>query len=293
LLRQGKSDEGVSILQQVFLEKLNRNDTVHGAELREAWSALPNADSAPPGKPEMDGLDLDGDRDYVILPSVYFDGRPPWTLEAIVWPVKIGQAIPANVSPVDWSSLVSATDAGSIALDTSRGRWAIELYTATIPTGDWIESYAVAAARSEVSLRKWQHVAGVWDGQQLRLYLDGQLQETRNGVDYCTQLSLTPMFLGADPDSLFYREVAQGYLHGRLRAARISRAAEYTDSFPRPERLEKTPGTIGLYDFTIDTGRYAIDRSGHGNHGIIIGAKYAKDRIPDSASVNSESKEGE
>jgi hypothetical protein len=36
--------------------------------------------------------------------------------------------------------------------------------------------------------------------------------------------------------------------------------------------LQKTPGTIGLYDFTIDTGRYAIDRSGHGNHGIIVGA---------------------
>jgi hypothetical protein len=65
-------------------------------------------------------------------------------------------------------------------------------------------------------------------------------------------------------------------LHGRLRQARISRGIEYTDSFSSPERLEITPGTIGLYDFTIDCGRYAIDRSGHGNHGIIIGAKYAK-----------------
>jgi hypothetical protein len=27
---------------------------------------------------------------------------------------------------------------------------------------------------------------------------------------------------------------------------------------------------------TIDMGRYAIDRSGHGNHGIIVGAKYAR-----------------
>ncbi len=143
----------------------------------------------------------------------------------------------------------------------------------------------MAAARSEVSLRRWQHVAGVWDGKELRLYLDGQLQETRTGVDYCTQLSLTPMLLGADPESLFYNEIAQGYLHGRLRAARISRAVEYTDSFSPPERLEKTPGTIGLYDFTIDYGRYAIDRSGHGNHGIIIGAKYANDGIQGLAPV--------
>jgi hypothetical protein len=99
---------------------------------------------------------------------------------------------------------------------------------------------------------------------------------TRSGVEYCSSLSIAPMFLGADPDSMAYGDVAQGYLQGRLRVARISRSAEYTESFPQPEQLEKTPGTIGLYDFTRDTGRYAIDRSGHGNHGIIIGAKFAK-----------------
>ena len=87
------------------------------------------------GNPGMDGLELDGDRDYVILPRLYFDGRPPWTLEAIVWPVEIDQSIPATVSPVGWTSLISAADAGSIGLDTSRRRWAIELYTASIPTG--------------------------------------------------------------------------------------------------------------------------------------------------------------
>jgi Concanavalin A-like lectin/glucanases superfamily len=134
----------------------------------------------------------------------------------------------------------------------------------------------VAVAPTDVALHQWQHVAGVWDGKELRIYLNGQLQDTRSGVDYCSALSMAPIFLGADPDNLDFGDVAQGYLQGRLRVARISRSAEYTDSFPRPEQLEKTPGTIGLYDFTRDTGRYAIDRSGHGNHGIIIGAKYAK-----------------
>jgi hypothetical protein len=135
----------------------------------------------------------------------------------------------------------------------------------------------VARARTQVSLRQWQHVAGVWDGKELRLYVDGQLHDTRAGIDYCSALSLAPMFLGADPDNLAFIDVAQGYLHGRLRAARISRGVEYTNSFTRPDRLEKTPETIGLYDFTIDTGRYAIDHSGHGNHGIIVGAKFAKE----------------
>jgi hypothetical protein len=276
LLRDGKTGEGVEILQEFLLDKIRRLDSPDAAELLKAWPGMPDAESAADGRPGMDGLDLDGDRDYVILPRVYFDGRPPWTLEAIVRPVEIDQSIPASVSTIGWTSLISATDGGSIGLDTSRQRWSISLYTTRVPTGDWRESYSVATARTEVSLLEWQHVAGVWDGKELRLYLDGQLQETKSGVDYCSSLSMTPLFLGADPDNIDYGDVAQGYLHGRLRAARISRGAEYTDSFPRPEQLEKTPGTIGLYDFTTDAGRYAIDRSGHGNHGIIIGAKYAK-----------------
>src|SRR5262249_8589453 len=104
LLRQGKSDEGVVVLQALFREKLGRSDSPDAIELREAWQGLPNVAATADGEPGMDGLDLDGDRDYVILPRLYFDGRPPWTLEAIVRPVEIDQSIPANGSPVSWTS---------------------------------------------------------------------------------------------------------------------------------------------------------------------------------------------
>jgi hypothetical protein len=293
LLREGKQEEAIPILQALMLEKIHRPDTPFGTELRAAWSGITDRQITARGKPGMDGLDFDGNRDYVMLPRLYFDGRPPWTLEAIVKPMEIDQWIPANESSIRWTSLISSANGGSIGLDTYQRRWAIELYTTIAASDDWTKSYSVANSRSEVALRKWQHVAGVWDGLELRLYLNGQLQETRTGVDYCSDLTLLPMFLGADPDNLEFNDVAQGYLHGRLRAARISRSAEYTDSFPRPERLEKTPGTIGLYDFTIDDGRYAIDRSGHGNHGIIIGAKYAKDGSQDAVAQGSESEEKE
>ena len=291
LLRLGKGDEGAAILQEIFHEKLAISDQSDAIELRKAWPGLPAVDARPSGNPGMDSLELDGDRDYVILPRLYFDGRPPWTLEAIVHPIEIDQSGTPSGSSVSWTSLISATDAGAIALDTKRRRWSIELYATGAPSDDWTESYAAASARSEVALGEWQHVAGVWDGHELRLYLNGQLQETRPGVDYCTSLSLAPMFLGADPDNIAFMGVAQGFLHGRLRAARISRATKYTSSFSPPEQLGTTPDTIGLYDFTIDTGRYAIDRSGHGNHGIIIGAKYAKAGFRDSLPVDGESKE--
>jgi hypothetical protein len=267
------------MLHEFYVEKLRQAESPYAVELLKVLPALSDAIADDVIQSGMDGLELNGNGDYVILPRVYFDGRPPWTLEAIVKPVEIDASNPATGSPAGWTSLISATDGGSIGLDSIRRRWSIELYTAGIPGAEWIDNYASASARTEVALGKWQHVAGVWDGKELRLYLDGELHDTRGGVHYCSTIAFSPLFLGADPSNLAYgAEVAEGYLHGRLRDARISQAVEYTDSFAPPERLEKTPGTIGLYDFTIDTGHYAIDRSGHGNHGIIMGAKYAKSK---------------
>jgi hypothetical protein len=277
MLRQGKLADATPMLHEFYVDSLKRAGSPEADELLAVWPTLPAVAATLDGTPGMDGLEMDGDSDYVVLPRLFFDARPPWTLEVIVWPVEIALSNPKSGSPAGWTSLVSAANAGSIGLESLRQRWTIELYAAGIPGAEWVDNYASAMARFEVPLRKWQHVAGVWDGKELRLYVDGQLQDTRHGVDYCTQLSLTPMFLGADPANPSYsRRVAEGFLHGRLRGARVSRAVEYTDSFSPQERLEKTPGTIGLYDFTIDTGRYAIDRSGHGNHGIIVGAKYAR-----------------
>jgi serine/threonine protein kinase/tetratricopeptide (TPR) repeat protein len=277
LLRGGKSDEATPMLHEFFVDRLKRSAAPDAAELLAILPTLPRAKATVDGTPGMAGLDLDGDNHYVVLPRVFFDARPPWTLEAIIWPEEIDPSNPQTGSPAGWTSLISAADAGSIGLESIKQRWAIELYAAGVAGAEWVDNYASATSRIEVPLRRWQHVAGVWDGKDLRLYFDGQLQDTRRGVTYCTQLSNAPMFLGADPANLaFVEQVAEGFFHGRLRCARISHSAEYTDSFSPPERLDKTPGTIGLYDFTIDTDRYAIDRSGHGNHGIIIGAKFAK-----------------
>jgi serine/threonine protein kinase len=277
LIRGGKSAEATPMLHEFFVDRLKRSAAPDAAELLAILPTLPGAKATVDGTPGMDGLEMDGDNDYVVLPCMFFDARPPWTLEVIVWPAEIDPSNPQSGSPSGWTSLISAADAGSIGLESLKQRWTIELYAAGIAGAEWVDNYASATARSEVPLRRWQHVAGVWDGKELRLYVDGQLQDTRRGVTYCTQLSNSPMFLGADPANLsFVEQVAEGFFHGRLRCARISHAAEYTDSFSPPERLEKTPRIIGLYDFTIDTGRYAMDRSGHGNHGIIIGAKFAK-----------------
>jgi WD40 repeat protein len=269
LIGQGKVSEGTDILRDLFEEKLRRLDTPEAIDLRNAWSKLPDKTANFDGSPNMSGLNFDGDQDYVVLPNLQFDGRPPWTLEAIVRPIEIEQ------HSVRSTSLVSINDRGGIGVRTNQGKWAIELFANSIVDGDWRNDYVRAIAQKPPEMNQWQHIAGVWDGHELRLYVNGQLQETKQGANYCTRLSGGPFFLGADPAGLNPDEIAEGYFRGRMRAARISRGIEYISSFTAEERLEKTPGTIGLYDFTIDTGRYAVDRSGHGNHGIIVGATFA------------------
>ncbi len=270
LLRQGKYDEGVAMLGGVWKEKLQMMpDAPDAALLLAAWD-VSAAKTPEHSEPRGEGLEFNGSSDYVLLPTVYFDGNPPWTLEAIVNLEEVDQA------PGGWTSLVSAADFASISLGTNQRRWALDLHAASHDFMAWTDNYRTAFAQQPPPLSVWQHVAGVWDGHELRLYIDGQLQQTVPGVDRCARLSESPLLIGADPQDIFVLRVAHGFLHGRIRCARVSRAAEYTESFPKPEQLKSTPGTMGLYDFTIDTGQYAIDQSRHGNHGIIVGARFVR-----------------
>jgi serine/threonine protein kinase len=273
LLQAGDAaaEKGSEILRSRLENKLGLIATRESNELRTLLPGLASAGSKARAVEGQDGLQFDGD-DWVIVPDLQFDGLPPWTLETIVRPDEIDQYVdsPGN----RWTSLISATQAGSFGLETLQGKWAIDLYTAGLFDQDWTKNYSSTLAKAPPELNRWQHIAGVWDGKELRLYVNGTLQGRTSGVTACKGLSGFPFFLGSDPGKMRDDQIAQGFFHGAMRAARISHGVEYTESFAPPERLPATPKTLALFDFTIDTGRYAIDRSGHGRHGIIVGAKF-------------------
>src|SRR4029079_10048008 len=81
----------------------------------------------------QDGLYFDGAGDYVILPNLHFDGRPPWTLETIVNPVEI------DSSSDGWTSLVSTAEGGSIALEALTDKWSFDIYATGAGSDRWCQ----------------------------------------------------------------------------------------------------------------------------------------------------------
>jgi hypothetical protein len=268
LLRLQREKEAVPLLSDLHQSKLKRTNTGESRLILELWKGLHDAEPDPRGDTGYAGLSFDGNG-YIMIPQLHFDGHPPWTLEVIAKPAAVAEGD-------DWTSLVSATDGGSIGLESNGGKWSISLYTRDGFSQRWQENYSTAFADEPVSIGTWQHIAGVWDGSELRIYVNGNLDQVCESVDYCTQLSEGPFFVAADPDDISSSSIAQGHFQGIIKAVRISRAALYSDSFTSPKVLEKTEDTICLYDLTSESGEIAIDRSGHRNHGIIINASYER-----------------
>lgn len=111
---------------------------------------------------------------------------------------------------------------------------------------------------------RWTHLAGVFDGEELRLYVDGTCvaREEARG-------SRTPnphaFWVGADPDR---SGAPTDFLEGSVDEVRISVGARYGDAtFTPPRALEPDADTRLLLSFGCDLGPFVIDRSGHGAHG--------------------------
>jgi hypothetical protein len=115
--------------------------------------------------------------------------------------------------------------------------------------------------RAELNRR--MHVAGVCDGDTLRVFLDGQRAAYTAPGGFAAAPNGATARLGED-------------FPGLVREVRISRSARYRDAFPPPPRLESDPETVALYRCDEGEGNQLIDSSGNGSHGTIVGARWVK-----------------
>ena len=130
-------------------------------------------------------------------------------------------------------------------------------------------SYVSCIGATVMSSGAWHHIAGVYDGSQMRVYLDGVL-------DGSAMATMTPgnntTGLRIGKSSFLYNP---NYLNGRIDEVRVSNAALYSSNFTPSAHLGATSSTKGLWKFD---GQTANDSSGSGAHGSLQGsAQYSTD----------------
>ena len=113
------------------------------------------------------------------------------------------------------------------------------------------------------SLDDVTHVSHQYD---VRLYLDGKLQQTVAETSGKHQRSRFPLMMGSDPDD---KGRPQRFFHGVIHQLRVSAIPRYTVDFEPEKQLQADKHTEALYRMQEDTGSELKDLSGHEHHGTI------------------------
>jgi hypothetical protein len=110
---------------------------------------------------------------------------------------------------------------------------------------------------------RWYHLAGVFDGSEVRLYVDGQLVASRKGTGARTPNAL-PLVVGADVGE---KGAANSFLPGKVDEVRVSKVARYSgDSFTPQRRFQPDSDTLLLLHMDGELGPWIPDSSGRGVH---------------------------
>jgi len=114
----------------------------------------------------------------------------------------------------------------------------------------------------ELPWNQWVHVAGIYDGKVMRLYINGLQVKTLDIVG-TLDVSSNNLFIGAAHDT--------GYkFKGTIDEVRISKASRYQYAYtpPRAEYLNDE-FTVGLWHFDENTGTVANDSSAYHHTGTL------------------------
>jgi hypothetical protein len=108
------------------------------------------------------------------------------------------------------------------------------------------------------------HIAGVWDGEEARLYVNGVLAGRASGEGPRRRNEL-PLVIGGDVDS---SGAPTRHFSGEINDVRLSSVVRYQgDRFDLPKKLSADDDTITLLEFGVSYGRLHPDGSGNRAYG--------------------------
>ncbi len=130
--------------------------------------------------------------------------------------------------------------------------------------------YTTADTRTpKLTPNVWHHVAGVYDGAEVRLYVDGVVVASRKGSGVRTRNRL-PFVVGGDVGQ---DGTANSLFDGRIDEVRVSDVARYAgERFAPARRFENDAHTLLLLHMDGFVGPWSPDASGHAAHAKLVGA---------------------
>ncbi len=130
--------------------------------------------------------------------------------------------------------------------------------------------YTSVEVKAALRPKVWHHLAGVWDGQELRLYCDGTLIGKKAFVTASRTRNTKPLLVGADPNR---QGRPTDFFAGEIDEVRISTTARYAgESFSPERRHQSDESTFLLLHLDRDLGPVTPDSGPRASHPERVGA---------------------
>ena len=198
-------------------------------------------------------LDFDGDWDYIsVSPGVTMTSD--FTLIAWIHPDSIGNP------PTDWHDIIGNHNDGFV--------WGIKTFTHRL--GVWQSgSGTVLDSNTIFQDNQWYFVCFVKDGNNLKLYVNGQLdaQTNSNVISFHTATTIGQWI--PDASGRYDREPWNGKLDELVIIGRALNDLEISYYYNNGEGREFQPNsdTLAIWHFNEGTGEVVYDSSGNNNTG--------------------------
>ena len=180
-------------------------------------------------------------------------------------------ALPAE-SPLTleaWIQLGGEREDQGVIAKTENSEFAFFLEKGHLVFHVWVgDGYRSVQTADVLPVNTWFHLAGVVDGREVRLYVDGRLVGA-TPVTGRRQRNAHPLYVGADPDR---RGRPERYFHGKIDEVRLSRVARYAgQGHELAHRHEPDADTVLLLHLDRVLGVFHPDHSMKAAHAVQVG----------------------
>jgi hypothetical protein len=202
------------------------------------------------------GLFFDGRNDNVRVSNLRYDAAQPLTVEAFVRPA---------VDESEWGAVIANSGETGLMFGLRNKWWTFSFFDGK----EWRRVHS----KQPIVAHQQTHIAGVFDGSQIRIYVNGRLEDRMKIRARSAGASPLDFRIGADPNS---EDGVTREFEGEIDEVRISRTVRYRRNF-KPRRYHPPDSdTMLLLHFDQGLGGSVLDSSQNGNSTTLRGADWVR-----------------